>query len=78
MMKKEELTQEEKVLRHIKKYGSISTYDAFKHYNITRLSAKIYNLIHNQGINIKSEYRTNKKTGCNYKVYYLDERKIRK
>lgn len=78
MMKKEELTQEEKVLRHIKKYGSISTYDTFKNYNITRLSAKIYNLIHNQGINIKSEYRTNKKTNCNYKVYYLDERKIKK
>lgn len=77
-MKKEELTQEEKVLRHIQKYGSISTYDAFKCYNITRLSAKIYNLIHEKGINIKSEYRTNKKTGCNYKVYYLNERKIRK
>ena len=36
--------QEQEVLRHIKKYGSITSMEAFEKYGITRLSARIYNL----------------------------------
>ena len=77
-MKKDELTQEEKVLRHIQRKGSITTYEAFKLYNITRLSAKIYDLINIRGEKIESEYRINQKTGASYKIYYLDKRRVKK
>ena len=38
------LTQKEEVLKHIKKYGSITSWDAFANYRITRLSARIADL----------------------------------
>ena len=34
--------QKQEVLRHIKKYGSITSMEAFEKYGITRLSAIIY------------------------------------
>lgn len=34
--------QKQEVLRHIKRYGSITSMEAFKKYGITRLSAIIY------------------------------------
>lgn len=37
-------TQKEKVLYHLKKYGSITTWDCFKRYRITRLSEYIRQL----------------------------------
>ena len=38
------MTQIEKVLRHIQEFGSISSWEAITEYNITRLSAHIYEL----------------------------------
>lgn len=38
------ITQEDIVLNHMRKYGSITSMTAFRLYDITRLSAKIYNL----------------------------------
>ena len=38
------LTQKEQVLAHMKKFNSISTWEAFAHYRITRLSARIADL----------------------------------
>ena len=40
------LTQINWVLQHLLKHGSITSYEAFKLYGITRLSAKIYDLRH--------------------------------
>ena len=34
--------QKQEVLRHIKRYGSITSMEAFEKYSITRLSAIIY------------------------------------
>ena len=34
--------QKQEVLRHIKRYGSITSMEAFEKYGITRLSALIY------------------------------------
>jgi hypothetical protein len=34
--------QKQEVLRHIKRYGSITSMEAFEKYGITRLSAMIY------------------------------------
>lgn len=38
------LTQDERILRHLQDYGSITSWCAIEEYGITRLSAKIYNL----------------------------------
>ena len=38
------MSQEQRILEHLKKYGSITTWESFERYGITRLSAKIYNL----------------------------------
>lgn len=38
------MKQEDRVLRHLKDYGSITSWDAIQEYGITRLSAVIFNL----------------------------------
>ncbi len=38
------MTQCEKILNHIDKYGSISSLEAFRDYNITRLAARIHDI----------------------------------
>lgn len=44
--KGERMSQNQKVLMHLEKWGSITTLDAFNCYGITRLSARIDNLKH--------------------------------
>ena len=48
------VTQKELVLRHLQDYGSISSWEGFTDYGITRLSAIIYNL-RSDGVQISSE-----------------------
>lgn len=43
------------VLLHLEEYGSISSLEAFRLFNATRLSAIIYNLRHLYNLNIQSE-----------------------
>lgn len=38
------MTQNERVIEYIKRFGSISTYEAFTELGITRLSARIFEL----------------------------------
>lgn len=38
------MTQKQRILEHLKKYGSITTWDSFELYGDTRLSDKIYRL----------------------------------
>lgn len=38
------MTQKERILEHLKKHGSITTWDSFELYGDTRLSDKIYRL----------------------------------
>ena len=47
------MTQNEKVLRHIRTFGSITTAEAFTDYAITRLPARISDL-KDRGIKIKT------------------------
>ena len=47
------MTQNEMILNHIKKHGSITSMEAFAEYNITRLSGRIHEL-RAQGYNITS------------------------
>lgn len=55
------MTQEQRVLRHLKMFGSITSWEAIQEYGITRLSAKIYNL-RNIGYDItnKTEHTKNR------------------
>lgn len=54
-MKTEKMTQEKAILKHLTVYGSITSWEAFQDYGITRLSAIIYNLRYKDNLNIKNE-----------------------
>lgn len=43
-MKKTRVSKTEKVLKHLQKYGSITSWEAINKYGATRLSAIIFNL----------------------------------
>ncbi len=49
------MTQKEKVLKHLQKYGNIDTWTCFKKYRITRLSEYIREL-RVEGYNIESHW----------------------
>ena len=49
------LTQVEMIKIHLKKYGSITSWEAIKKYSITRLSSVIYILIHRDGWKFEKE-----------------------
>ncbi|WP_288910986.1 helix-turn-helix domain-containing protein [uncultured Thomasclavelia sp.] len=69
-------TQAERVLDYIKKYGSITTLDAFRDLGVTRLSARIYELKHYNGLDINKKYVTSKNRHgeiCTYAKYTLRE-----
>ena len=38
------MTQTEMILKHLQDYGSITTYEAFMEYGITRLPSRIFDL----------------------------------
>lgn len=63
-----EVTQADLVLKHIKTHGSITALDAFRHYNITRLAARVFEL-KQAGHNIESTLE--KHDRCNYSRYFL-------
>jgi len=73
------ITQCQKVLRHIDKYGSINTLDAIKRYGITRLASRIYELKKYHDFKIdKTLIATTNKYGqpVHYaKYYFSDEQK---
>ena len=71
------MTQEEKVLKHIKKNGYITSWDAIMQYKITRISARIWNL-RQDGFDIKMKMLVNPKTKSCYGVYYLKDKEIKK
>ena len=49
-----QLSQLQQVMMHLRRRGSITTWQAITEYNITRLSAVIYRLRNEQGMNIDS------------------------
>lgn len=65
------MTQNEMILNHIKKHGSITSMEAFAEYNITRLSGRIHDL-RREGHNIITEKRK-AKNGAMYAVYKLQK-----
>ena len=49
--------QQQKVLRHMRRYGSITSWEAIEHYGATRLSAIIYALRKDYGIETVSQMK---------------------
>lgn len=54
MVEKKKLTQIDMVLRHLKNHKGLTTWEAFKEYGITRLSAKIF-VLRKNGLIIQNE-----------------------
>lgn len=70
------MTQCDKVLRHLKEYGSITPLDALKEYSIMRLASRISDL-KGRGYKISSKIETSKNSygeTVHYSVYRLAER----
>ena len=70
------MTQCERILRHLKDYGSITSMTAITEYGILRLASRI-NDLKRRGYNIISETKTGKNRyneATHYKVYKLEEK----
>lgn len=69
------MTQKERILQHLQKYGSITTWDSFTLYGDTRLGDKIYRLKRdNYKFNEEWVYRTNRYgKKIKFKKYILKE-----
>jgi len=72
------MTQEERTLEYMQKFGGITSKDAFNDLGITRLSAKIFNL-KKQGYVIVDEMKQSKNRFgeiTHFKKYMLADEKI--
>ena len=71
------ITQCDRILRHLKEYGSITAHEAVAEYGIMRLASRI-NDLRAQGIAIVSEVASGKNRygeSVHYSVYRLAEKK---
>ena len=67
-------TQNDRILRHLKDYGTITTWEAIQEYGVTRLSARIKDL-KDLGYGINSEWLSSKNRygeKVSYKKYILE------
>lgn len=62
------LSQNKIILGHLQRHGSITSLEAFKKYEITRISARIYDL-RKKGYDIQLLWETNPNTGTRYGRY---------
>ena len=71
------ITQNDRILRHLKDYGSITSLEAMTEYGVMRLASRI-NDLKRQGYNIISETQTSKNRygeTTHFAVYKLKEEK---
>ena len=69
-------SQKKEVLRHLKDEGSITSWEAFMEYGITRLTAIIWILRHEEGLDIETKNITKRNrydNVVNYAKYSLNE-----
>ena len=66
------MTQNDKILFHLKKKKKINPIEALNDYGCFRLSARILDL-RKEGHNIKTNFVTNKKTNKTYAEYIYKE-----
>lgn len=77
METKTKMTQCEKIMRHLRKYGSISSLEAITEYGILRLASRV-NDLRKRGVDIVGETKTGKNRfgeSTSFKVYRLAEKK---
>lgn len=67
---RKKITQEDKVLNHMLKYGGITSMQAFEMYHITRLSGRIHDL-RREGWDIITDMVTSEDTGTRFGVYRI-------
>ena len=70
------MTQCEMIKRHLETFGAITTYEAFQEYGITRLSARIWDLRHSDGLIIANERKTAKNRfgePTHYDIYKIEK-----
>lgn len=68
------MTHKERILRHLKEYGSITTLECYKEYGTFRLSHYVW-LLKREGYNITDEIIKGKNRYgeyTHYKKYYLN------
>lgn len=73
------ITHKDRVLQYIQDTGSITSLDAIREFGNTRLSASIWLLRHEDGIDIKTRFETSKNRygeNVSYARYYIDEDRI--
>lgn len=69
------MTQKERILRHLRDYGSITQLEALKEYGIMRLSSRVSDLkaegypIRREMVSSKNRYNEN----TSYARYFMDE-----
>lgn len=71
----EKMTQIDRILRHLKEYGSITSLESFREYGATRLSAIIY-ILKERGYKFDEEWITkNNRYGekTTFKKYILQK-----
>ena len=69
------MTQCDKIVRHLREYGSISSLEAITEYGILRLASRVSDL-KRRGYNIVGETKTGKNRygeKTSFKVYKLEE-----
>ena len=64
-------TQNQQVIEHINKFGSISPREAYDDYQIMRLASRI-NELRSSGRRINTEMRSHQITGKRYARYTMD------
>ena len=64
------MTQNERVKRHLETFGSITSLEAFTDYGITRLSARMWDLKHKDGLSIGGSRKT-ARNRFNEPVWYM-------
>lgn len=65
-------TQNYQVLEHLKTHGSITSWQAFEEYGITRIGARIHEL-REMGFKIRTDMMGSKTTKKNYGLYVWEK-----
>lgn len=68
--------QRSRVLKYMKDFGAITSFEAYKELGITQLGARIWELKNKDGIEIGSDWGTDTNRygePITYKIYYLQE-----
>lgn len=71
----DKITMKDRILNHLNKYGSITTFEAIQEYGCTRLGHYIYLLRRKENYNITDEIIKGKNRygeHTHYKKYYLN------